>query len=67
MSLEQLLASLDRLRDPSRPVRIVAIGISKDSDSVALQKIAHATGGQSYLAEDPQDILLVLAQALLAG
>jgi hypothetical protein len=65
ISLPALLARLEQLRDPDRPVRIVAIGISDDADLVALRKIAAATGGEAFLARDPADILTVFARAVL--
>lgn len=66
IGLTALLARLEELRDPKRPVRIVGIGISRDADFAALRRIAAATGGQAYLAEQPEDILGVFAQALLS-
>lgn len=66
IGLDQLLARLQRLRDPDRPVRIVGIAISEDADLAALQRMAQATGGQAYLAAQPQDILGVFAQAVLS-
>ena len=60
-----LLAKLKKLQDPHRPVRILGIGISQDADMAALQKIAAATGGKAYQAQQPTDILKVFAQAVL--
>lgn len=65
IGLDQLLATLEEERDPVRPVRIIAVGISGDADLQALKRIAGATGGQAYLAEDPRDILEVFSQALV--
>jgi extracellular solute-binding protein/von Willebrand factor type A domain-containing protein len=66
ISLKKLLATLAEERDPEHPVRIIAIGISKDADMKSLTRIAEATGGKAYGARDPRDILGVLNQALLA-
>lgn len=66
ISLKQLLTSLRGESDPTKPVRIVAIGISEDADMNALNRIADATGGQAFAAKDPRDILDVMAEALLA-
>jgi hypothetical protein len=66
ISLPQLLDRLHSLADPNRPVRIIAIGISADADESALRKIAHATGGQAYVAEDPADMPTVFREALSA-
>lgn len=63
-SLDQLLDTLQREQDPVRPVVIVTVGITTDADPVALQRISAATGGTSYVAEDPRDIPDVFVQAL---
>ncbi|MFN8193509.1 MAG: VWA domain-containing protein [Nocardioidaceae bacterium] len=64
IQLPALLRELRGLRDPQRPVRIIGIAISQDADFASLQKIAAATGGQAYLAENPEDIVKVFAQAI---
>jgi hypothetical protein len=66
IGLDQLLARLRELRDPDRPVRIVGIAISEDADLGALQRMAQVTGGDAYLAAQPEDILGVFAQAVLS-
>lgn len=66
IGLDQLLARLRELRDPDRPVRIVGIAISQDADLAALQRMAQVTGGDAYLAAQPEDILGVFAQAVLS-
>ncbi|SNS43344.1 VWA domain-containing protein [Rhodococcoides kyotonense] len=63
-SLDDLIATLQREQDPVRPVVIVTVGITTDADPVALQKISAATGGTSYIAEDPRDIPEVFVKAL---
>ena len=66
ISLDRLERRLEELRDPDRPVRIVGIAISRDADLDALRRMAAATGGQAYLAEEPDDILDVFARAVLS-
>lgn len=66
IGIDQLLTRLRELRDPDRPVRIVGIAISEDADLAALQRMARVTGGDAYLAAQPQDILGVFAQAVLS-
>ncbi|MDJ0393889.1 substrate-binding domain-containing protein [Rhodococcus sp. G-MC3] len=63
-SLDQLIDTLQREQDPVRPVVIVTVGITTDADPVALQRISAATGGTSYVAEDPRDIPDVFVKAL---
>jgi hypothetical protein len=64
ISLPELLAELRELADPSRPVRIIAIGISADADASALRQISRATGGDAYIAKDPADMPRVFGEAL---
>lgn len=64
ISKANLLAELEKLKDPNRPVRVVGIGISDDADMGALEDIARTTGGTAYQAQDPRDILTVLAHAV---
>lgn len=66
ISLETLLQRLQALRDPDKPVRIVGIAISGDADLAALRQMAAVTGGEAYLAAEPEDILGVFAQAVLS-
>ncbi|SEC58192.1 extracellular solute-binding protein [Nocardioides exalbidus] len=65
LSLASLVEQLKSLRDPAKPVKVIIIGISQDADTGELDEIAAATGGQNYLVDDPNQILGVLAQALL--
>lgn len=65
ISLQTLLKELRSMHDPASPVRIVAVGISQEADMAALGKMAEATSGGAFLAEQPQDILTVLATSLL--
>jgi Mg-chelatase subunit ChlD len=65
LSLESLVNQLKSLRDPAKPVKVIIIGISQDADTGELEQIAAATGGQNYLVNNPNEILGVLASALL--
>ncbi|MBJ7351844.1 MAG: hypothetical protein JHD12_14925, partial [Rhodococcus sp.] len=51
-------------QDPVRPIVIITVGVTSDADPVALQQISAATGGTSYVAEDPRDIPDVFVKAL---
>jgi Bacterial extracellular solute-binding protein/von Willebrand factor type A domain len=64
ISLDEAIRTLKQLRDPARPVRIIAIGIGPDADRDELQQLARATGGRDYLAKDPADIKAVFIDAL---
>ena len=65
LSLDALVNQLKSLRDPAKPVKVIIIGISPDADTGELDQIAAATGGQNYLVNNPNEILGVLASALL--
>ena len=65
LSLGSLVNQLKSIRDPAKPVKVIIIGISQDADTGELEQIAAATGGQNYLVNNPNEILGVLAQALL--
>lgn len=64
LTLDQTLQSLQQLRDPARPVRLITIGMGPNVDTAALDKLAKATGGRSYQAKDPNDIKKVFVDAL---
>jgi hypothetical protein len=59
-----LLAELGKLRDPRRPLSIVAIGIGPDVDRAELDQLAGASGGKAFVAEDPSKITDVFYGAL---
>jgi Mg-chelatase subunit ChlD len=65
LSLESLINQLKSIRDPAKPVKVIIIGISQDADTGELEQIAQATGGQNYLVNNPNEILGILASALL--
>lgn len=65
LSLPQLLAQITKGHDPTKPVRIITIGMG-EADPEALQAIAEASGGATYTANTSDDLLTVFVQALLA-
>ncbi|MDQ4086062.1 MAG: substrate-binding and VWA domain-containing protein [Actinomycetota bacterium] len=65
LSLPGLLGALRRERDPSRPVPVVTVAMGPQADTAALDRIAGATGGATFVARDPEDIERILADALL--
>lgn len=61
----QLVASLAKLRDPRRPVRMVIVGIGNEVDRAELKVIADASGsGGVFIAEDPTKMGEILLQAI---
>lgn len=63
MRIEELISTLQQEQDPAKPVRIVALGISDDSDEVALGAIAGVTGGTYHQATTAEQ----LQQAFMEG
>lgn len=64
MDLPQLLAELEKLRNPAEPVAVIAVGYGPDTDQSVLEQIAAATGGAAYQALQPEDISTVLIDAV---
>ncbi|MGV9744060.1 VWA domain-containing protein [Rhodococcus zopfii] len=64
ISEEDLIATLEREQNPARPVIVVTVGITADADAEALAAISHATGGTSYIAQEPGDISAIFVSAL---
>jgi hypothetical protein len=63
-TLNQLLAELKAAANPSRPIRVITIGIGAGADAGALGKIASATGGKFYLVQNASDISGVFLDAI---
>jgi Bacterial extracellular solute-binding protein/von Willebrand factor type A domain len=64
LTLSDTLRSLEQLRDPARPIRLILIGMGPNVDNAALDKLARSTGGSAYLARNPSDINKVFIDAL---
>ncbi|MFC4998652.1 VWA domain-containing protein [Dactylosporangium cerinum] len=65
MSLETLKLELERATDPTRPVRVVLLGVGPDVRQQELAEIAAATGGRSFVVTDPEQIGNIFLQALI--
>jgi hypothetical protein len=64
IGLAALAATLRAEVDPTRPVKVIGIGLGPDADLGALKQIADATGGSAYSAVNPTDLQTVLFDAL---
>jgi len=64
LALPALLAELNKIKNPRRPVDIVAIGIGPDVGRQSLQQIVDATGGGVFIAPDPAEIGGIFLRAL---
>jgi hypothetical protein len=56
ITMDQLLSTLAAEQDPAKPIPVIAIAFGPDSDVNALQQISKATGGATYLSQDPRQI-----------
>lgn len=56
ISLQDLLDTLAREQDSTRPVPIITIGVTDDADTEVLKQISAITGGNNHLAPTPADI-----------
>lgn len=64
LTLDQTVRELEKLQDPARPVRLIALGIGPAADATELNRLARATGGRSYIARNPNDLQSVFIDAL---
>jgi Ca-activated chloride channel homolog len=67
VGLPALLSRLKAGYNPSKPVHIVTIGFGADAGTNALKQISDATHGQSYVVKDPNEILGVLLDSIIAN
>ncbi len=65
LSLDDVNLELERLTDPTRPIRVVLLGFGPDVNLDELNSIAKTTGGKAFKVERPEDIGSVFLQALL--
>jgi hypothetical protein len=61
---EQLLAKLQELADPAKPIQVIIIGIGPDVNSAPLEQITKTTGGGVFVAEDPAKIGEIFLKAI---
>ncbi len=64
IDLATLLAGLKKMDDPLKRVPVIMIGFGPDTDQASMTQIARATGGAAYSANKPEDLGLVLVDAL---
>jgi len=64
LSLGQLVAKLQEIRDPARPVQVIMLGIGDDVGEAEMRKITSTTGGGTFLAPDPSTVGDILLQAI---
>ncbi|NGO14243.1 VWA domain-containing protein [Streptomyces sp. HC44] len=65
ISRSGLVAELEKLTDPERPVPLIAIAVGPDADKDEVDQIAKATGGSGHLVSDPSQIHSVILKAIV--
>ncbi|WP_238009199.1 substrate-binding domain-containing protein [Dactylosporangium sp. AC04546] len=65
MSLETLKLELERATDPTRPIRVVLLGVGPDVRKQELDEIAATTGGRAFVVTNPDEIGDIFLQALI--
>jgi Ca-activated chloride channel homolog len=64
VSHEQLLAQLQQLHDPQKPIQVIIIGIGPTVNAAPLEQITKTTGGGVFIAEDPAKIGEIFLKAI---
>ena len=65
ISRSNLVAELQKLTDPQRPVLLIAIAVGPDADRDEVEQIAKATGGSGQQVNDPAQIHSVILKAIV--
>jgi hypothetical protein len=64
LSLDQLVAELQKIVNPRQPVELIAIGIGTEVSKPELTRITQTTGGGVFIAADPSKIGEIFLQAI---
>ena len=64
LTLDGLVAELQKIVDPKRPVQVIALGIGTEVSRPELTRITQATGGGVFIATDPAKIGEIFLQAI---
>ncbi|WP_432982090.1 VWA domain-containing protein [Dactylosporangium sp. CA-233914] len=64
LSLEQLIAELNKVKDPAKPIQVILIGIGDKVGEAAMRQITDAVGGGTFVAPDPAKIGDIFLQAI---
>ncbi|MFE0257090.1 substrate-binding and VWA domain-containing protein [Streptomyces sp. NPDC059010] len=67
ISRADLVARLQRLTDPARPVPLIMIAVGPDADREEADRIARATGGSGHEVTDPSQIQSVILKAIVSA
>lgn len=66
ISRSALIAELERLADPERPVPLLALAVGREADREEVDEMARVTG-DGYQVTDPAEIQAVILQAVMTA
>ncbi|QOC90616.1 substrate-binding domain-containing protein [Micromonospora craniellae] len=64
ISQRQLIAELERIKDPEQPIQVIIVGIGTEVSKSELDTIAGAAGGGAFIAADPTKISDIFLRAI---
>ncbi|HKE63395.1 MAG TPA: substrate-binding domain-containing protein [Micromonosporaceae bacterium] len=64
ITLDSLLKQLKAIKNPAKPVEVIAIGIGTGVSEAELRKITDATGGGTFVTADPSKIGDIFLRAI---
>lgn len=67
ISRSGLIAELERIADPERPVPLLAIAVGPEADRQEVAEMGKVTGGGKYRVNDPAEIQAVILQAVMTA
>jgi hypothetical protein len=65
LSLDDVQLELEKLTDPTKPIRVVLLGFGPDVNLDELSALAKTAGGKAFKVERPEEIGAIFLQALL--
>ncbi|MGW1374228.1 substrate-binding domain-containing protein [Streptomyces sp. NPDC002446] len=67
IGLDALVAELEKLATPDRPVPLIALAIGPEADTSSLDRIAAPTGGSAHRVSNPSQVHEVILKAIMAA
>ncbi|MCW2638405.1 MAG: hypothetical protein JWP76_711 [Dactylosporangium sp.] len=67
LSLDDAELELEKLTDPTKPIRVMLLGFGPDVNLDELNALAKTAGGKAFKVERPEEIGAIFLQALLRG
>jgi hypothetical protein len=64
MTLDHLISELKSIKNPAKPVQVIAIGIGTDVNENELERITSTTGGGTFVTADPSKIGQIFLKAI---